>query len=220
MKYLWLLTALWLFQETKVTALTIADVRVSITSDSAAAAREEALRKAHEVAFQKLVKEYFPESSCPCPCPPPPQDALENMVTTFSIDKEKTSPKGYTAALTFQFDESQVQTWLQQTKSSVDLTKFSSQPFKKEGIILKATVAFNSFSQWQHIKKILETSQGIQKVKINTLSCKNAAIDLTYGGDIAHLQDHLSQHKLFLTPQGEEWELSLTTTSPLSKAAY
>lgn len=40
-------------------AITVSDVRVSITADSAGAAREQAIKQAHTIAFQKLMQENF-----------------------------------------------------------------------------------------------------------------------------------------------------------------
>lgn len=92
----------------KAHVITVADVKVSVTADSAAVARDKALDQAHALAFQKLLKENFPEESKN----PPSTDVIMNMVTDFSIDREKTTPKSYTASFTFQFDASQLLGWV------------------------------------------------------------------------------------------------------------
>lgn len=214
MKRLGLIITFLLLQVAQALAITITDVKVSVTSDSAATAREKALEKAHGLAFQKLLKEHFPESSRPLP----PQTLLMNMVTNFSIDREKTTPQSYTASLTFQFDEAQVRNWLQQDTSPKDKSQPSSDPFKKDKPPLKIAISYATFPEWQQIKKSLEHLPGVQKINVVTLSSKKAEVEVTYGGDITQLQHHLRQQELTLIPQGQEWTLSSSPSLPLSKA--
>jgi len=208
MKRLWFLGVILLFQETLALALTVTDVKVSVTANSAAAARDQALTKAHTLAFQKLLKEYFPESSSLSP----PEDTLVDMVTNFSIDREKTTPQSYAASLTFHFDESHVREWIQQDLAS---SPSSAIPLKTEEAIIKATADYATFADWQHIKKTLEYSSGVEKVKTVSLSPQSADIEIAYRGDIPALQRNLGEEGLILTSQGQDWKIS--STPPISR---
>lgn len=213
MKHLCFLVIFLLVQETLAIALTVADVKVSVTADSAAAAREQALTKAHTLAFQKLLKESFPESSPPAP----PEDVLIDMVTNFSIDREKTTPQSYAASLTFQFDESRIQDWLRQDLASSEPAAPS---FTKKETLIKITASYSTFADWQHIKKTLEHLPGIEKVKIITLSPQNAALEIAYTGEMPQLQQRLSQKELTLSPRGQDWEISSHGLPSRSQVIY
>ena len=63
MKPLWFLILCLFIECAKAQIITVADVKVSVTADSAAVARDKALDQAHVLAFQKLLKENFPEES-------------------------------------------------------------------------------------------------------------------------------------------------------------
>lgn len=214
MKHLWFLFIALLFQQTLVLALTVADVKVSVTANSAAAARDQALTKAHTLAFEKLLKEYFSESSPPLP----PEDVLIDMVTNFSIDREKTTPQSYAASLTFQFDESRVQAWLRQDLAS---SSDSSAPlFTKDETLVKITASYATLADWHHIKQTLERLPAVGKVNIISLSPQSAALEIAYGGEMSQLQQRLSQEDLTLIPQGQDWEISSNALPPRSQAMY
>lgn len=213
MKHLWFLIIALLSQKTLAMALTVADVKVSVTADSAAAARDQALTKAHTLAFQKLVRENFPDSSPPSP----PEDVLIDMVTNFSIDREKTTPQSYVASLTFHFDESQVQAWLRQDLAS---SEPSAPSFKKEGDSLKITASYSTLADWQHIKQTLERLPGVDKVNVVTLSPQSAVLEVAYTGELPQLQQRLYQDDLTLSPQGQDWEISSNALPSRSQAIY
>jgi hypothetical protein len=202
MKQLWFLPLCLLLQNESLLSLTVTDVKVSVTSDSAASAREKALADAHGLAFQQLLKEHFPESSPSLP----PQDTLMNMVSDFSINKEKTTPQSYTASLTFQFDEPQVQAWLHQAQPpSSSPMAFTPSP---TGDLLKITAAYDTLAQWHHIKKTLEGVDEVQKLRLISLSPTKAEMEVAYTGEKSQLQQRLRDKKLSLEPQGQGWEIS------------
>ncbi len=212
MKRLWFLAIALFFQETVALAFTIKDVKVSASSDSPAAAREKALADGHALAFQKLLAEYFPTSSPTSPS----HDVLMDMVTTFSIDREKSTPKTYTASLTFQFDELLVQAWLD--KSQAPLPSSASASFSPStGNSLKIRASYASLADWQHIKQTLEQVPGIQKIKIVALSPQKASLEVAHTGEIAQLKDHLRQEKLDLIPQGQDWELASLSSQTMER---
>ncbi len=213
MKPVWFLVISLFFQDTLATALTVTDVKVSVTADSAAAARDQALTKAHALAFQKLVKENFPDNSPPSP----PEDLLIDMVTNFSIDREKTTPQSYAASLTFHFDDSHVQDWLRQDFAS---SESSTAPFKKEENRIKITADYSTFADWKHIKKTLERLPGVEKVNIISLSPQSADLEIAYRGEMPDLQHHLNQEDLTLVPQGQAWQISLNKPPSRSQVIY
>ncbi len=199
MRYLRYVVPLLFCQLTLAMAITVPSVRVSVTADSAAAAREKALTEAHVLAFEKLMKEKYPEESSTLP----PQETLMNMVTTFSIDREKTTPNSYTALMTFHFNEPKVQEWREQRPS------FSAQDgsVRRENSSLKITATYTTQQEWQTIKKTLQDK--VIKVRVMSLSPKKANLEITYGGDVLQLQQHLQQKGLDLTLQGQEWKISV-----------
>jgi hypothetical protein len=205
MKYLWLLLVFLFISETNAQNMTISDVKVSITADSAATAREQALEQAHTLAFQKLLKESFPEKSGPLPSP----DALMNMVSDFSIDREKTTPKSYTASLTFQFDGSKVHTWLQQGESRGESREVYQPSLARTDKPLNIKAIHSSLPQWNQIKQALQTLPGMQKLTVKALSPQNADLEIVYGGDPNHIQEHLRQKGLIFTLNGDSWLISL-----------
>ena len=195
---------LLLGQLTLANAIIVPSVKVSITADSVAAAREQALEEAHRLAFLKLMKENYPEA----PSALAPQETLMNMVTTFSIDKEKTTPNSYTALMTFHFDDAQVQEWLERTPS---LSAQTGPSPTKETLPLKIAATYTTQQEWLLIKKTLETNSF--KLNVITLSPQKATLELLYGGDVFQLQHLLQEQNLDLIPQGEGWEISVRTAN-------
>lgn len=204
MKYLWIVFALFLMQVAKAQTMTVGDVKVSVRADSAASAREQALDQAHQLAFQKLLNQNFPERVIPLPS----QELLRDMVSDFSIDREKTTPTSYTAALTFQFDESQVRAWVQQLQHGQ--TDASSAPFLQRAYeTLKLTASYTSHSDWQYIKKTLENFPGVQTFFVSTLSPQNANLEIIYNGSPDQLRENLQQKGIVLSQQINGWNVSL-----------
>lgn len=191
-------------QLTLANAITVPAVKVSITADSVATAREKALEEAHRLAFVKLMKENYPEASSALA----PQETLMNMITTFSIDKEKTTPNSYTALMTFHFDDAKVQEWLEHTPSFNAQAKPS---HTKEIFPLKIAATYTTQQEWILIKKALETKA--IKLNVITLSPQNATLELLYEGDVFQLQHLLQEQNLDLIPQGEEWKISVRITN-------
>lgn len=197
MKYIWFCFSIFIFQNVQAHVLTVTDIQVSASAESAATAREQALDQAHSLAFEKLMQEKFPEISHPLP----PLETLINMVTDFSINREKTTPTSYAASLTFQFDEARVQAWIQQGfKSSAP--SFSRHRIKEKGNLLRLTASYTALSQWLHIKNTLATLPEVQKVTLKSLSPLQATIEITYMGDMEKLQQSLQQSECLLSFQG------------------
>ena len=202
MKYLWLVAIGISTIDAK--AQTVTGVKVSVTADSAATAREKALDQGHELAFQKLLKENFPESSALLPS----HDTIMNMVTDFSIDREKTTPTSYAASLTFQFDSPQVQAWVQK-QDQPSSREISSSPYSfEDGKILKIEGYYGTFSEWQNIKKALEGIAEIQKVVVLALSPQSANLEVVYGGNIEKLQQDLLLKGFLLSSREGIWKIS------------
>jgi hypothetical protein len=186
--------------------ITVQNVKVSITADSSGAAREQALDKAHDLAFQKLLEENFPEKRASLPS----HNDILNMVSDFSIDKEKSSSTNYTALLTFQFDEAKVQAWLQnQTSlgsSSTHLSMTSGKP-------LKIKASYHTLGEWTQIKKTLETLPQIQKVSYLAVSSQNAEMNVILNGNREDLKRELHQKGFAVISEDQEWSLSFVKSS-------
>ncbi|HUX79914.1 MAG TPA: hypothetical protein VMW10_09260 [Alphaproteobacteria bacterium] len=200
MKCVWVFLGLLLVDNARAEVMTVTNVKVSVTADSAATAREKALDRAHDLAFQKLLDESFLENSGSLP----PHDAVMNMVSDFSIDREKTTPTSYAASLTFQFDSPQVQAWLQQQSN---VTPLSPQTSGKEKLfIMKAS--YTTLSEWQNIKKALETFPEVKKVTVLAFSPRDANVEITYGGSIEKLQQNLLQKGYLFSPDEKGWTIT------------
>ncbi len=204
MKYLWILVIFLFMQNAKAQVMIVQNVRVSVTADSAATAREQALDRAHDLAFQKLLNENFPEKSGPLPS----HDAAMNMVIDFSIDREKTTPTSYTASLTFQFNASQVHSWLQQQDHSSLQEASPVSQRSGEGRILQMKASYSSLPEWQNVKRALESIPGVNKVTILSISLQNANIEVVYGGNLEKLQQYLLKKECLLSSQKEGWMIS------------
>ena len=191
--------------------VTVGNVQVSATAASIAEAREQALDKGHQLAYQKLLEENFPESHRPTP----PHDTLMDMVTNFSIDREKTSSdnKTYTASLTFKFDSERTHEWLQQeTISAASSSRPSLAPSVstlRKGPPLKVTIFYGSHPEWRQIKRALEESPEGQSVKVIHLSSKTAHVELPYGGDGIQLQQRLKTRGITLVLREGVWTIPL-----------
>ena len=169
-------------------SLTITDVRVTATGDSSASAREKALKEAHEIAFQKLLNQHLPEVNVP----PPSHENIVDMVTNFSIDREKTTSKSYTASLTFEFDGTQVQAWaLGPNLSEEGKAEHEFLPSLK-GHELNVEVSYASLQEWRRIKEELKSTPGVLKVTLLSLSPKMASLKIAYGDDPSKLQKLLN----------------------------
>ncbi len=204
MKYIWVFIAFLLIENARAQILIVTNVKVSVTADSAATAREKALDQAHDLAFQKLLTESFSEKTAPFP----PHDTVMNMVRDFSIDREKTTPTSYTASLTFEFDGSQVQNWLQRQDQSSNQEAFSGSLTAGKGTSLKMKASYTSLSEWQNIKKVLENFPGIRKVTILAFSSQNANIEIIHGWNMEKLQQRFLQKGLLLSPEEGSWVIS------------
>lgn len=202
MKFYGLVIGLFFAQGAYAQTITVENIKVSVKADSAAAAREQALEQAHQLAFQKFVDQALPEASIPMP----PADMLQDMVNDFSIDREKTTPTSYAASLTFHFEEPQVRAWLQQfQKDQPQIAHFS----QADGQSLKIKVSYSSHKDWQQMKKILSECPGVQSFFVASLSPQSANLELLYGGALDQLTLGLHQRGLQLSEQAEGWVASL-----------
>ncbi len=205
MKPLWFLIMCLFIACAKAHVITVADVKVSVTADSAAVARDKALDQAHALAFQKLLKENFPEESKN----PPSTDVIMNMVTDFSIDREKTTPKSYTASFTFQFDASQLLGWVTPKGEVSSQDSFGAPQSLEKGKSLKIRALYSTLSEWQMIKKALENFAEVQKLTVLTVTPQNAELEIVYACSIEKLQQYIVQKEVLLSFEAEEWILSL-----------
>lgn len=205
MRLLWILAFCLLISPVQARVMTVTGVKISVTADSSAKAREQALEQAHTQAFQKLLDENFPEKIGPLPS----AETLMNMVQNFSIDREKATPKGYTASFTFQFDGPKVEAWVTQGQSQA--IPLSPQKSLGGGQALKITASYASLSEWQRLKKILQDFPGAQHLNVGSFSSNAANVEFTYGGDVEKLQQHLLSQGFLLSPQEGTWIISSNT---------
>lgn len=204
MKFFYWLSLFLIPEMVQAQALTVSGIQVSVTADSSAAARDKALDQAHDLAFERLVSQYFPEVSAPLP----PHDKIIDMVSNFSIDREKTTAKSYTASLNFQFDGTQVQDWLLQTNCSPEQASNIGGTHLGRGVDFKIKVSYDSLEEWQQIKKEVDGAFGVQKVTTLTLSPQRAVLEVRYSENIQKLQKYFNDKGWILASQEEGWSLS------------
>lgn len=87
---------------------TIEGVKVDVTAESAAAAREQAFAKAEQEAFTMLAQRLLPEGAL-ATFTPPDSETISNMVQDFEITEERLSPVRYMGTYTFRFRNEDVQ---------------------------------------------------------------------------------------------------------------
>lgn len=200
MKYYWIIMAC-LLQPVQAHPLVVKDIKVSVIADSAASARDQAIDQAHQLAFQKLITETFPETTAPVPS----TEVLKDMVQDFSIDREKTTPTSYAASLSFEFDEPQVRRWIQRPPNALH-DGVTVQAIQGRPVRIKAS--YTNHMEWHQIRQALETFPGVQAVSIMSLSPQNATLAVNYGGEMDKLRQGLMQNGLFLSEQEEGWVVS------------
>lgn len=203
MKYFFIVLSFFIMQVAKAQTITVEDVKVSVKADSPASAREQALDQAHKLAFEQLMEAHFPEISYSLPS----LDELRDMVSDFSINREKTTHMSYSASLTFQFDSPLVQTWAQHAQQSSSPLPLPHMHYK-ENKSLKLTASYGSLLEWQHIRNSLENFPGVQGLSIFALSPKNASLEIIYGGPFEKLEQGLLQKGVLLSQREEGWAVS------------
>ena len=73
------------------------------------------------------------------------------------------------------------------------------------------TATHTTLSQWQQIKKAVESSPEVQKMTVFSFSPQNAYMEVVYSGDMVKLQQHLLRQELTLSSQGDVWVISSNT---------
>ena len=181
-------------------ALTVRNVTVSMRAKSLEEAREEAIERAHQLAFQKMRDDYFPDSISKTT---PPPEKLKEMVENFSIEKEKngTDNKTYTASLSFEFNQEAAHKWFEHTKSPKTASMVA------RGTPLKVKVSYTSLPQWQRIKHILQMFPEGHEMRLLSLTTHDAEIELPYARETTILQEKLKNEGLRLQPEQGYWTL-------------
>jgi hypothetical protein len=203
MKYGFVIIVLSSIYAANAQTLSVENIRVSVKAESAASAREQAIEQAHQLAFQKLIDENFPESTNSLPS----TEFVEGLVRDFSIEREKTTPTSYTASLTFQFDAPRVIAWIHQTPQKSSHRALTQQKYE-ENSSLKVTASYGTHAEWQYIRKTVENFPGVEKLSIFTLSPKNANLEIIYGGSFDILEKGLLQKGILLSQEKEGWLIS------------
>lgn len=186
------------------------NIKVSVTDKSAAIAREKALDQAHVLAFEKLMKDNFPDYQNT----QVPHDAILGMVLGFSIEREKSTSKNYTALLSFQFDGSKVTSWLQNQSSDEEVKKTAS---SQKGQLLQLFVTYDSLNEWTKIKNVLETSPQVNHIKYLTISPKEAEVSVVCSGSQDQLRKSFDMKGISVSPKDGKWEVSYKPPTQLGK---
>lgn len=90
---------------------TIQGIEVDITADNAATARDQALTKAQQTAFQRLAERLLPEGNAEG-FTPPETAVISSMINDFEITEEKLSSVRYIGTYTFRFNGDAVRNYM------------------------------------------------------------------------------------------------------------
>ena len=82
----------------------VSGVQVDVTADTAAHARNQAIKDATRKAFETLAGQLQPDK----PAPKISDTALGNMVSDFRVEQEQANASRYAATFTFRFRQNQV----------------------------------------------------------------------------------------------------------------
>ena len=104
---------------------TVGGVKVDMTAETAAAAREQAIVGGHILAFKRLVARLVPERQQGT-LPALAQSAIVPMVVSFEIESEKRSSVRYLGSLKFRFQRSRVRQFLK--TNGVEFAETRSKP--------------------------------------------------------------------------------------------
>ena len=181
-----------LHQTALANSLIVTDVKVNVDANTPAIAREKAITEAHKIAFAKITEEIYMGEHIS----PPPDDVLSDMVTSFSIDKEKTILGNYTASLTFHFEEPQLKAWVEKKTATPSVL---GKPFK-------AMASYTTFGEWQRIRKTIEKNG--TTLRLLSLSTESAHFYVIPAEDTISLKERLEKEGDYSIIQGETWEIS------------
>lgn len=201
LKYVYLFLCFLTMECAFAQSLVIDNVKVSVTDKSAGEAKEVALEQAHDLAFEKLLELHFPDKQG---LKATHEDVL-NMVSGFSIEREDSKAKTYTALLAFQFDLSKVMSWAQghsytngvQNPSAVEV-----------GQVLRLMAQYENLHEWNRIKKVLLSSQQIHNVIYEAISFNQAELKATLTGSVDKFKELLNQNGLSVSQLGDKWVVS------------
>jgi len=177
--------------------LTIPDIKVSITDQSAAAAREKAIAQAHRLAFQRAL-DMLEEG--PTPQTMPSDEEIMRLANGFSVDREKNTTTSYAASMTFQFDKETLNNWvygLQNVPSSEGTFGEFTSP--QEGVPLHVgdinaperymivRVSLASLGELVAIESVFESLPHVRAANLKSLTEKKADFELRVAGEFSQL---------------------------------
>lgn len=106
-------------------AFTVAGVKVDVTADSAATAREQAFAQAQQQAFRELANRLLPEGEA-ATLQIPDTATISTLINDFEITEERLSTVQYVGTYTFRFNEKAVRNFF--GGSGLSYTDVSSRP--------------------------------------------------------------------------------------------
>lgn len=209
----------------------VKNVRVDVTSDSAANARTKALETARMNAFNVMRDRLVPVMERGA-LPVINNSTVATMVDSFEINREKLSKNRYLASVNVVFNERAVQSYLGrhtnmalpdqyygddnnvdsayvpgQIQPQLGESDLYKQYQQQRQVTVNATpykmqVNLNGIRQWVNLQKSL---QSVGHVQIQSLNAKKAIVILSYDGDASMLQGALNMKglQLFSNPQGK-----------------
>lgn len=173
-------------------AYTVENVKVNVTANSAAEAREQAIQQGYSEAYHKLMSQ-LEQAGMPTRADVPNAQDLMDMVSGFSVNREKYTTNSYSALMTFQFQPEKVKGWISGTQTNKN-------PSGATGDI----TAFISLSDIHELNKktqeILNIS-GVHRVELRQLTTRGALIVIHTGSTADELVNMAHQKNIHLVIQ-------------------
>lgn len=186
---------------------TIEGVKVDVTAESAAVARDQAFAQAQTQAYAQLRTRLHL----------PPEPLTSAMIQDVAVEEEHFSATRYIATLTVRFDP---EAFANITSLPMDAQALEITPHPGLGTPLapanriKAKAHFGSIQEWARFEGALERLAlgGVAKARVMAITTQEAQIDiiLSTSQDIAMAQAAFDRVGLFLIPgRGQEYEVRL-----------
>ena len=174
---------------------TVTDVKIDVTADSAAHARDQALMQAERKAYEQLCARLEADSDAKKLS----DDDIAGLVASFEVQNERLSAVRYIGIFTIHFNPSAVQRTISVSYSppAAAVEEPPPPPVSSFAHVFVAVQA-DSLPIWAQLKRRLSTVS--QVVRIDTLTLKRGLIniDLFYNGSIDDLKNAAADQGLII----------------------
>ncbi len=173
---------------------TVTDVKIDVTADSAAHARDQALTQAQRKAYEQLCARLEADGDAKKLS----DDDIASLVQSFEVQNERLSAVRYIGIYTIHFNPSAVQRAISVSYEPPAAVEEPTPPPVSSSAHVFITVQADSLPIWTQIKRRLGAVP--QVVKIDTLTLKRGLIniDLSFNGSMDDLKTAVADQGLVL----------------------